>query len=77
MPNEKASPQHSRPSGEGKTQIIRRVQGAQENALRSLQDVNEEVVYRSATQQSRARCAFLPGGKYPIHRNNTVDVEII
>ncbi|MBQ8272544.1 MAG: hypothetical protein IJZ09_06035, partial [Tidjanibacter sp.] len=32
-----------------RTQIVRRVVGAQENHLRSLLIVNEEVVYRSAT----------------------------
>ena len=30
--------------------IVRRIQGAQESEFRSLQEVNEELAYRSATQ---------------------------
>ena len=41
-----------------KLHFTRGFQGAQENPLRSLQNVNEEGIYRSATRKSPAKCNF-------------------
>ena len=61
MPNKKASPQFAK-RNEIKTHRGERILGAQENPLRSLQGVNEEGIYRSATPKTPPICVFMRRG---------------